>query len=78
MISRKLTVLISKTDAYWYALTLFISFVLNDLISLFTHEDFIKSYLCGALTGIILVWSFVLMKFLMCLMAVFEFFLKRR
>jgi len=69
-----LSVFISKIDACWYALTLFISFLLNDLISLFTHEDFIMSYLSGALTRIILVWLFVLMKFLMCLRAVYELF----
>lgn len=74
MISKKLSVLISKTDAYLYALILFISFLLNALISLLTHEDFIKLYLCGALTRIILAWLFILMKFLMCLKAVFELF----
>ena len=49
-----LSLLISNIDPCWYALALFNSFLLNDLISLFTHEDCIKSYLCGTLTTVIL------------------------
>ena len=76
MISKKLPATShSPIDACWYALTLLISFILNDLISLFTHEDRIKSCLCGTLTKIILVWLFDLMKFLICLRAVLELFL---
>jgi hypothetical protein len=69
-----LSLVISKTDACLNALTLFISFLLQDLISLFTHENCIKSYLCGTLIKIILVWLFEFTKFLICLRAVLELF----
>jgi hypothetical protein len=76
MIGKKnfLSLTFSKIDACWYALTLIISLLLNDLISLFTHEDCSKSYLCGTLTKIILEWLFDLIKFLICLRAILELF----
>jgi len=67
-----LSLVISKTDTDLNALTVFISFLLNDLISLFTHDDCIKSYLCETLFKIILVWLFEFMKFLICLRAILE------
>jgi len=56
----------SNTEVWWCALIIFLSFLLNDLISLFTHDDSIKSYLGGAVVKIILVFSLCAIKFDIC------------
>jgi hypothetical protein len=67
-----LSLSISNTDVCWYTFTIFFSFLLNDLISLFTHVDCIK--LGGTATKIILVWLLVLMKCMQYCRAFVEFF----